>query len=123
MDVSTQWLAKLLLLLLIFPEEDPEWLFPRLDWRRKKKKKKKQRQMMSGEIQIQIQIQVDKSEREEELVVVLSTWTRCCGKWWDLKIVLVGEGGILFLDLLFLHVLVFHLGVGGSLRFLLLGWL
>lgn len=76
--------------------------------------------MMSGEIQIQIQIQVDKSEREEELVVVvvvLSTWTRCCGKWWDLKIVLVGEGGILFL--LFL---VFHLGLGGSLR-VLLGWL
>lgn len=82
--------------------------------------------MMSGEIQIQIQIQVDKSEREEELlVVVLATWTRCCGKWWDLKIVLVGEGGILFLflDLLFLFLLVFHLGLGGSLRFLLLAWL
>lgn len=81
--------------------------------------------MMIGETQIQIQIQVDKSEREEELVVVvvLSTWTRCCGKWWDLKIVLVGEGGILFLfllDLLFLHILVFHLGLGGSLRVLLL---
>lgn len=74
--------------------------------------------------EIQIQIQVDKSEREEELVVVvvvvLSTWTRCCGKWWDLKIVLVGEGGILFLVLL---VLVSHLGLGGSLRFLLLAWL
>lgn len=84
---------------------------------------------MSGEIQIQIQIQiqVDKSEREEELVVVavvLSTWTRCCGKWWDLKIVLVGEGGIFFLFLPFLLVLLFHLGVGGSLRFLLLlAWL
>lgn len=81
--------------------------------------------MMSGEIQIQIQIQVDKSEREEELVVVvvLATWTRCCGKW-DSRIVLVGEGGILFLFLLFLLVLVFHLGLGGSLRvWLLLAWL
>lgn len=80
--------------------------------------------MMSGEIQIQIQIQVN--EREEELVVVvLSTWTRCCGKWWDLKIVLVGEGGILFLVVLFPLFLVFHLGLGGSLRFLLLllAWL
>lgn len=82
--------------------------------------------MMSGEtqiqIQIQIQIQVDESKREEELVVVvLATWTRCCGKWWDLKIVLVGEGSILFLVLL---VLVSHLGLGGSLRFLLLlAWL
>lgn len=78
------------------------------------------------QIQIQIQIQVDESEREEELVVVvvvvvLSTWTRCCGKWWDLKIVLVGEGAFLFLVLL---VLVSHLGLGGSLRFLLLlAWL
>lgn len=82
---------------------------------------------MSEEIQIQIQIQVDKSEREEELVVVvvLATWTRCCGKWWDLKIVLVGEGGIVFLLFLFLFLdlLVFHLGLGGSLRFLLLAWL
>lgn len=77
---------------------------------------------MSEEIQIQIQIQVDKREEELVVVVVLATWTRCCGKWWDLKIVLVGEGGFLFLFLVLL-VLVSHLGLGGSLRFLLLAWL
>lgn len=75
---------------------------------------------MNEEIQIQIQIQLNEREEELVVVVVLSTWTRCCGKWWDLKIVLVAEGGILFLVLL---VLVSHLGLGGSLRFLLLAWL